>query len=141
MNKFLLTISIFLSCVSCITQEKKLKTEINYIGTEGYTYDSIPDLRDSTIVLYFDYYFDGDKVQIKSGQKSDSLILSTNEITGTAELYVLGKVTNQQVIELKINEYKPITFIADSNNQLFLISYFPDSLLRINSLFHLHAGR
>ncbi len=131
---------MFLSCISCKTQEINLKTEINYIGTEDYTYDSVPDLRDSTIVLNFDFYFDGDKVQIKSGQKSESLILYTNEITGTAELYVLGKVTNKQVIELKINDYKPISFIADTKNQIFLISYYPDSLLRINSLFHLHGG-
>jgi hypothetical protein len=140
MSKLLLVLLVLIN-FSCGSKKNGLNIEINYIGDKGYLADSIPDLRNGNLILSFNSYYNRDTVQIRIGKHSKTICLLTDEITGSAETIELGKVTTQQTIELVIDNYKPISLKASPDNQIFLVTYYPDSLLRINSVFHLPSNQ
>jgi hypothetical protein len=142
MKRIILINIIILISISCLHLTKRqLLVEIKYIGTKEYQPDSIPDLRNDTIYLIFTSYFRGDSVNIKTKNSNQTLYLKTSEITGFSEAVTLGKVVDNQSIELAIDNYSPVTFNADRKNQIFVISYLPDSSLQIESVYKVHGFR
>jgi hypothetical protein len=124
---------------SCLNTKKDVTTVAKYIGNSGYK-PSLPDLRDSTLVLAFTSYFDKDSIEIMTQDFSKKINLSTSPITGLSEIIVLGKIKNQKEITVKLNSYRPIRINATLENQIFVISYHNDSL-KIESVYHLPSFR
>jgi len=140
MKRIILLTILILIGFSCLQQKKQqLFVDIKYIGTKEYQPDSIPDLRNDTIYLIFTSNFRGDSVKIKTRNSNKTLNLITNEVTGLSEAVTLGKIIDNQSIELTIDNYSPVTFNADRDNQIFVISYLPDSLLIIESVYKVHG--
>jgi hypothetical protein len=136
MKRIILLAIIILISFGCLQQKKQqLIVDIKYIGTKEYQPDSIPDLRNDTIYLIFTSDFRGDSVKIKTRNLIKTLYLMTDKIVEFSEAVSLGKIIDNQSIELTIDNYSPITFKADKNNQIFVISYVPDSSLLIKSVY------
>ena len=118
MNR-IVTITFFcLLLVSCSTVKNPFaKTQINYIGDSEYLPDSIPDLRDGTIVLDFISYYKCDTIKIKFGKTLKTVYLNTDDVTGYADIIVLGKINQRQSMELTLNNFQAVTIIILPENR------------------------